>query len=713
MKLFVTKGTTSKTMLIFIPDSSSSTGAGLTGLAYNSSGLAWYYYREGQGTGGTSVTLATMTLGTWATGGFVEVDSTNMPGFYEIGVPNAALATGVDFVGMQLKGATNMAPVNIEIQLTNLNVNDGVRAGLTALPNAAADAAGGLAISDAGGLDLDTLNSNVSAVKTKTDSLTFTQSGHVDANVLMVSNDSAAADNLEADYDGAGYAKSASSIATVTTVGTVTTLSGHTPQTGDSYARIGANGAGLTAVPWNASWDAEVQSEVNDGLVALGLDHLVSASVAGTDITDDSIVAQLVSASATADWDDFDNTTDSMQAIRDRGDAAWTTGAGGSDRLLMVDTTIATLSSQTSFTLTAGSADDDAYNNCTIVIEDASTATQKAVGMVSDYAGSTKTVTLKYDPGIFTMATSDKVYILAENSLKSTAQNRQLDVTATGAAGIDWGNVENQSTAVDLSATDIQLCDTITTYTGNTVQTGDAFARLGAPAGASVSADIATVVTQIGTAGDGLSNIPWNASWDTEVQSECNDALVALNLDHVAAASVSGTDIVDNSIVAKLVSASATADWDDYVNTTDSLQAIRDRGDSAWPTATGFSTHSAADVRTEMDSNSTQLSAIVADTNELQTDWANGGRLDLILDSAAVKTGYSLSSSGLDSIVIETGVNARQAISVIASAAVGVLAGAATTTVTIAAAENSGTNRITATVDADGNRDSVTLSLPS
>lgn len=37
------------------------------------------------------------------------------------------------------------------------------------------------------------------------------------------------------------------------------------------------------------------------------------------------------------------------------------------------------------------------------------------------------------------------------------------------------------------------LVDTVTTYTGNTKQTGDAFARLGAPAGASVSADVAAV----------------------------------------------------------------------------------------------------------------------------------------------------------------------------------------------------------------------------
>lgn len=41
---------------------------------------------------------------------------------------------------------------------------------------------------------------------------------------------------------------------------------------------------------------------------------------------------------------------------------------------------------------------------------------------------------------------------------------------------------------------------------------------------------------------------------------------------------------------------------------------------------------SAASIRSEIDSNSTQLAAIVADTNELQVDWANGGRLDLLID---------------------------------------------------------------------------------
>lgn len=208
----------------------------------------------------------------------------------------------------------------------------------------------------------------------------------------------------------------------------------------------------------------------------------------------------------------------------------------------LVRTTIATLSSQTSFTLTAGSADDDAYNDGTIIVSDIASGVQKAVGRISDYTGSSKTITLAADPGIFTMAAGDNVSILAPNVASHLV--------------------------------------------GHTVQTGDSYARLGAPAGASVSADIATVdgnvdeilldTAEIGAAGAGLTAVPWNSSWDAEVQSEVTDALEADGLDHLVSASVAGSDVADNSIIAKLVSASATADWDDFVNTSDSLQAVRD-----------------------------------------------------------------------------------------------------------------------------------------
>lgn len=53
--------------------------------------------------------------------------------------------------------------------------------------------------------------------------------------------------------------------------------------------------------------------------------------------------------------------------------------------------------------------------------------------------------------------------------------------------------------------------DTLTTYTGNTPQTGDAFARLGAPAGASVSADVAALKTDL-DAGVNVASINGSSS---------------------------------------------------------------------------------------------------------------------------------------------------------------------------------------------------------
>jgi len=104
----------------------------------------------------------------------------------------------------------------------------------------------------------------------------------VTADVTAISGDSTAADNAELAFDGTGFGF------TNCTIPTVSTLTGHTVQTGDSYAYLGTNlgalganateaggtGDQLTAVPWNSSWDAEVESECNDALVAIHLDHV-------------------------------------------------------------------------------------------------------------------------------------------------------------------------------------------------------------------------------------------------------------------------------------------------------------------------------------------------------------------------------------------------------------------------------------------------------
>lgn len=109
-------------------------------------------------------------------------------------------------------------------------------------------------------------------------------------------------------------------------------------------------------------------------------------------------------------------------------------------------------------------------------------------------------------------------------------------------------------------------------------QTGDAYARLGAPAGVSVSADVAAVKTDTGNLVSRItstlfSGITSLAQW--------------LGL---LAGKQTGDTTARTELRATGVGSGA------YSETTDSLEALRDRGDAAWVTATGFSTHSAADV---------------------------------------------------------------------------------------------------------------------
>ena len=127
-------GTTSLIVELFIQDSTSTTGAGKTGLVFNSSGLTCTYKRNADAAS-VSVTLVTIaTLGTFASGGFKEVDATNMPGVYEFGVPNLALGAGADSVAFILNGAAGMAELPLEIELTAVNNQDATRFGLAALP---------------------------------------------------------------------------------------------------------------------------------------------------------------------------------------------------------------------------------------------------------------------------------------------------------------------------------------------------------------------------------------------------------------------------------------------------------------------------------------------------------------------------------------------------------------------------------------------------
>jgi hypothetical protein len=128
MKRKIFAGTTSLSLSVVVYDNTSTTGAGLNGLTHTTSGLVLEYRRAGQSSW-TSVTLVSKTLGTYTSGGIVA--SGSRAGRYEVDIPDAAIAAGVRMVEICLRGAANMHPVDIEIELDAVNYQDATAFGLS------------------------------------------------------------------------------------------------------------------------------------------------------------------------------------------------------------------------------------------------------------------------------------------------------------------------------------------------------------------------------------------------------------------------------------------------------------------------------------------------------------------------------------------------------------------------------------------------------
>src|SRR5262245_61479068 len=81
---------------------SSTDSSALTGITF--SGITAYYYRQGASAAVaiTPVTLAANNTA-YTSGGFRQIDATNLPGRYRFDIPDAAFASGADWVGVQIK----------------------------------------------------------------------------------------------------------------------------------------------------------------------------------------------------------------------------------------------------------------------------------------------------------------------------------------------------------------------------------------------------------------------------------------------------------------------------------------------------------------------------------------------------------------------------------------------------------------------------------
>lgn len=565
-------------------------------------------------------------------------------------------------------------------------------------------------------------------------------------NLIQIEGVAQSATDLK-DFADEGYDPATNKVQGVVLVDTTTTNTDMRGTDGvDTAAMRGTNSAALASVCTEARLAELDGANLPADVAAVKVD--TAAILIDTGTTLDTKLDDIQGAT-------FSSATDSLEAIRNRGDAAWTTGAGGSSPILLQNTTIATLASQISFTLTAGSVDDDAYNGCVIVITDVSTSTQKAVGVVSDYVGSTKTITLLNDPGVFTIAATDTVDILADRSLKPFVDNRFVK--------IDSSNKVEGVVLVDTttSNTDMRGTDGVDTATMRGTDGVDTAAMRGTD-----SAALASVCTEARLAELDAANLPADvAAVKVDTAAILIDtADMQPKLGAPAGASISA-DIaaVKVDTTAILIDTSTTLDTKlndiqgaTFSSATDSLEAIRDRGDAAWTTGAGGSgSDSSLLQNTTIATLATQTSFTL--TNGSADDDVYNGAKIIITDSAtatqkavgtvldyvgATKTvtlaadpaiftmavgddvdiiavplqlangEVVLASNGVDKIFPEAGLNMRQSIALIGAGSSGKSSGLGGTNPKYQGMNNT-TERINATTDKSGNRSAVTLTPPA
>lgn len=359
-------------------------------------------------------------------------------------------------------------------------------------------------------------------------------------NVTQLSGDTTAADNAEAFFDGTGYAGTNNVIPLVTTTTTatnVTTVNGLAAGvitaasiaadaiTAAKVADGTIDAATFAASAINAAAiaaDAITAAKIADGAIdaatfaagainaaAIASDAITAAKIAdgaidaatfaasaitSTVLAADAITAAklhadvttelqsgLATAAALATVDDFLDTevAATLAAVLNLVGASYTrtgTAQGGAAGSIDLDT--------------GASSTDDFYNNQLVVIASGTGAGQSR--FISDYTGSTRRATVA--TWVTNPDSTSVFYTIPFGAIAGATAPTAVEVRQ---------EMDNNSTQL---------------------------AKLGTPAGASISADIAAIEAQtddIGVAGVGLTAVPWNAAWDAEVQSEVTDALVA------------------------------------------------------------------------------------------------------------------------------------------------------------------------------------------
>lgn len=543
--LSILAGATSQSVNLFIQNSTKGDGSGLTGLVFNTASLTAYY--SFTGANATAVVISLVTLATittaYASGGFKEIDATNMPGWYRLDLPNAAIATAKGRVcNLHLQGAANMAPKVYTIELTAVDnqstafglvlakttnitgFNDitaaaaatGVWQDATAgdftvassigkalyIANIAPGGSGGHMISgsNAGTTTLaaltvtgnTTLSDGLLVSRTTGNSSAITATGTgTGSGIVATSGAGATGDGIQAtagstNGNGLSLTKTGSGNAlNATTTNLVLAKTTNITGFNDITAAAAATGVWQDATAGDFTvassigkslYTSGVVPGASGGLFIAGSNAATTVNITGTLSTVTNLTNAPTAGDFTATMKTSLNAATPTASIGTGGITSASFAAGAinaasinADTGLILRANTATAAAAASLTLDAGATTTvDYYKDCWLIIT-SSTGIGQARRISTYSAGRVASVS----PAWATTPSATSTYaILPSGRVDLDAILGTASAGAAGSVGIDWAQVANPGSTVNLSATTTNLVNTATNLT-NAPTNGD------------------------------------------------------------------------------------------------------------------------------------------------------------------------------------------------------------------------------------------------
>lgn len=605
-------GSTSVVETVFLQDSASTVGAGKTGLVYNTASLTCYYKRS-NGTASVSVSLADIsTLGTFVSGGFKAIDGTNMPGLYEFHPPNAALAAGAKWVTFYFQGAAGLVvrPIKVRLMAVDPDTANAPQTG-DSYPIVSSGTHGNAALKTLIDTIDDLIDTEVAAILADTNELQtdWANGGRLDL-ILDARSSQTSVDDLPTNAELA-TALAAADDAVLAAIAALNNL---------SQANI-RSAVGLASADLDTQI-ATLATAANLATVAGYLDTEIAAILADTnelqtdwvnggrlDLLIDSIKSLTDNLATAIELDGavYRFTTNALEQAP---------GGGGSNPFQLASGTIgSTGNSTTTLHLDGLTQGDDELNDLLIVVRDISTGEYHS-RWILDWVLSTELATVAALP--FTPQDATDTYTIL-GVRQDVTGGAGLDAAGVRAAiGLASANLDTQLSTIDTVVDSIlvdtaeigaagagltninlpnQTMDIVGDITGSlsgsvgSVAAGG-IAATSFAAGAIDSAAIATdAIGANELAASAVSEIQSGLATSAALTSAAGDITTLLANLATLAAKFTGITLLSKwlGIIAgktadagTLAEVNATTAGAGYLNTTDSLEAIRDYGAANW-----------------------------------------------------------------------------------------------------------------------------------